>query len=544
MNDFIFVFFTISVVTGLIYFLYMIMMGSQGGKNDDAELQITSQDLLEQLKILYKQKKYNIVESLSKKYLEKKPNDDLIRVVLAHVLFDVKRFYEAIDQLKVILKHTPKNFDMQIFLANCYMEVQKPMKAIAIFQEILESDQGNVIAIKELARLLFMTNQKLSAIKMYKKLEEYIDNNPEKIAIKRIIAEIYVEFREYDNAIEEYKGCMEIYPDDVAVKKRMIELFRLSSDFDSTIEYAEDIVSTAAGEEDVLWALNVLMETYSALQNYEKAMEYANLLKENPLSDQDLLGGDIAEILLKKGQVEDCIKMLNELIESNPKNIELKKSLSKAYEEKLDFEAAVDTYKIILDEVEPRQVDQIHKEMSDLYANWAMYLFSQNDNERCFKKFAISLEYNPKNPKTYYLIGNVNQLIKNFNEAISQYKKAIELDAKNAEFYFALAQCYEAIDSIYDQKKALLEAVTYDPNNAKAYYQIAVIFSSQNDPASAISNLRKAIELDHAYVEPKHKLALILEHMGQKEEAIELYERILKLQPENQEIINNLRMLK
>ena len=544
MNDFIFIFFTISVVTGLIYFLYKLMLGSEGGKTEDVELQITSKELLEQLSILYKQKKYNIVESLAKKYLDKKPKDDDVRVLLARTLHAVKRVYEAIDQLKVVLKHQPKNAEVQIFFANCYAEVEKPMKAITIFQEILDVDSSNVVAIKELAQLFLSTNQKQSAIKMYEQLDAYLDSNSEKVTNKSIIAEIYVGFNEYNKAIAQYKGILEIYPDDTTTKMRLVELYRLTSNFDSIIALASELSTTATVDVEVLWALNALMDAYLAMKNYEKALEYANLINDNPLSDKTELGEDIANILFHKGQLDDCIQILKDLIEQDPENLELKKALARAYEKTLNFELAVEIYKEILQEADVKKIGEVQFEISNLYANWGLYLFSQNDSSECFKKFSVALEYYTQNPNTYSLLGQVNKLIKNYNEAISQYKKAIELDNENAEYFYELAECYEQIDSIYEQKKALVDCIKRDPKNAKAYYKLGVIFYIQNDSPKAVTNLKTSIELDSKCVEPKHKLALILEHIGSKAEAIAVYESILKLQPENEEIINNLKMLK
>ena len=55
MSDYFFIFLTIFVVTGLIYLLYIIMLGSDKTVKDE-DLQITSHDLIEQLNILRKQK--------------------------------------------------------------------------------------------------------------------------------------------------------------------------------------------------------------------------------------------------------------------------------------------------------------------------------------------------------------------------------------------------------------------------------------------------------------------------------------------------------
>lgn len=541
MSDYIFIFLTIFVTTGLIYILYIIMLGS--GKNKEEELQITSQELIEQLNILRKQKKYNIVENLAKKYLEKRYKDDGVRTVFAKVLHETNRIYEAIDHAKIIIKHQPTNYHMMIFLANCYIDVEKPMKAISIFQEVLERDPENAVAIKGLAEVYFDTNQKKSAIKMYQKLEKFLESNQEKAKNKLTIAKIHIEFADYDLAIKEYEQILELYPDDINVKKALIELYNRNADYETLINLALDLYGKYADNDIGLWAMEALMETYKTIKNYEKAMEYANLIKLHPLANNVHSGENIAMILLEEGNFEESIELFKALISEDLNNIMLKKELALAYEKNRDFIHATDIYKKILDEASAQDVSQIHFELSNLYSNWAMYAFSQGDNEECFKHFTTAIKYFDQNPDIYYRLGKVNYLIKNFNEAIIQYKKAIELNPQESEYYYAISECYREIDSIYDQKKYLLESLKYNFENPIVHYNLSVIYDMQSDKTNAMLHVKKALELNENYIDAKHKLAILLEHAGDRENAAKVYEEILAIEPDNEIAINNLKML-
>lgn len=541
MEDFVFIFFTILVVVALIFFLYQVMVSAEKEKKDE-DLQITSKEILEQITILQKQKRHNIVEQLSKKYLEKKPDDTGVRTILVRALFDVQKHFEAIDQAQQVLKHQPGNIDIKIILANCYIETDKPMKAIEIFKEIHEKDETNVIAIRELANLYLKTNQKKSAIKMFKKLEELIESNHEKAKSKMTVAEIYIEFGDFTQAIQEYEGILEIYPDNIGAKRRLAELHILCGNYETVIEIASNIAETEK-DDDKLWALTQLMDVYHAMQDFEKAMQYANLLKENPLSDEIFIGKNIAQILKEEGNIESSIDVITELITKNPEDIGLKKELANAQISNKNFEAALAIYKEILELVKADKVEQIHFEMSNIYSDWAIQLYKDENNAECFKKFSIALKYSEKNPDIYYRLANVNKLIKNYNEAISQYKKAIELAPTTAEYYWAIAECYKEIDSIYEEKKVLLEFLKHDKTSTKVFFRLGEIYSSQNDNNAALDYLQKAIDLDDKFIDPKRKKALILEHLGRIEEAVELYKNILQLDPENEEIANNLKML-
>lgn len=543
MKDFLLIFFTIFITTGLIYFLYKIMLTAMSD-NKDEDLQITSREILAQLNILYKQKKYNIVESSAKKYLEKKSNDTGVRTILAKTLFASGRIYEATEQAKILIKQQPNNLDGLLFLANCYHKSENEIKAINLYEDILEKYPDNVIAIKELAKVYYNTNQKKSALKMFQRLDDFIENNAERKNNRIRIAEIYIEYQDYNTAIAEYESILEIYPNDIMIERRLIELYSLTANYYALIELAHQIMNIYITEENGLWAMNELMAVYNLINEYDNALEMADLISKHPLSDKIQAGEDTAKILLEKGQIDESIQLLRDLIEKDPNNIDLKKTFAYAHQRKYDFHSAVNIYKNILDIAPIKDIKQIHSEISSLYSLWAMHLFKQDNIDESFKLFSTSLQYDNQNPEIYYQIGNANLMIKNYNEAMSQFKKAIDLQPKNALYHWALAECYEKIDSVYEQKKALCDGLEYSKDNPEIYYKLGLIYESQHDINSAISNIVQALEIDDNYVLAKHKLALLYEHIGNIDEAIILYEEILDLEPENQDIANNLKMIK
>lgn len=542
MSDFVFVFFTIFAITAFIYFMYKILLGSEKRPREE-ELQITYSEMLAQIKLLYKEKKYSIAENIAKKYIEKRPNDTGIRSILAKILYEQMEYYDAIEQSKIIIKQQPSEFSIYILMANCYMKISKESKAIEILQELLKFDDDNIVAIKELADIYLETNQKQSARKMYEKLDELLDNNQEIAKNKIKISDIHIEFKEYEYAIDRLLEVLEIYPDDIGVKKRLINLYKATNNFDTLIVFANEILHNS-NEQDKLWSLQQLMDAYKSMKNYSKALEYANLISQHQLSDKIQSNENIAQILLEEGQIDNCIELLKSLISENPEDIELKRFIAKAYQAKNDFNSAIDMYNLILDLVNPNQVQNIQFELSEIYANKAMYLFTQNDNNGCFKAFSIALKYNDQNPDIYYNLANINRQIKNFNESVSQYKCAIELNPKNPLYYLAISECYEDIDNIYEQKNALLEYLKYDNENPIVYYKLGVIYEIQNDPAKAMAFITKSIELDSNFIRARHKLALMLEHNGKIEDAIRVYESIIRIDPENEDAINNLKMLR
>lgn len=542
MSDVFVIIFTVAVVTGLIYLIYMLLLES--GKNTKkVDLQISTRDILEQVQILFKQKKYSIVENLAKKYLEKNPAYDDLRTILAKSYFEDGNMYDALKQALIIIKRQPANFHMRIFLANCYKRTSQSSKAINELKELLRLDNENVVAVKELAQIYLETNQKQSAIKMYLKFLTYIDNNLESAKVRSTLAQLYIDLNDYDEAISQYKAVLEIYPEDIAVKKNIIELYKKTSDDARAIQMCEELLSVSMDGSEQLWFFSNLIDLYLRRNNSEKALEYANLALQNPTAEQIPLKEKIAEILVTMGRTDESIKILKDLAVENEEDINIKRYLARTFEAKKDFVSAVQTYKEILDIADAEDVLQIHREISNIYANWAMELFDSGENAECFKIFTTALHYDNENPRVYYKLGLVNQLIKNYNEAINQYKKAVELDNTNSAYYMAMSECFEAINNVYEEKKAIMEALRYDDHNAYAHYKLAVLNAEQNDTLNAISSLTRAIDLDDNLLDAKYRLALMYERHGKNAEAIALYEKILEKNPLHEGALNNLKMI-
>ncbi|HPT41531.1 MAG TPA: tetratricopeptide repeat protein, partial [Candidatus Gastranaerophilaceae bacterium] len=316
MSELFFIILVIIVIVALIFFVYNLMLSSEKPRHEE-DLQITSHDILEQVSILYKQRKYNIVETLAKKYLEKKPSDYGVRSILAKSFYEMGRKYEALEHAHYVCNHQPKNFPMRIFVANCYNDNGKPMQAISVLTDLLNEDANNVVAIKDLAHLYLETNQKKSAIKMLKRLDEFIYSNQEKVNNKNVIARLHMEFREYDEAIEQYQEILQIYPADVLVKKSLVEAYKMNSDYESAIELTEEILSLNINEEANIWATKLLIDLYSVINDYEKALMYANLYKDNPNANKEKATESIAKILMETGQIEESIDVLKNLVENN-----------------------------------------------------------------------------------------------------------------------------------------------------------------------------------------------------------------------------------
>ena len=93
------------------------------GSSSKRELQISKKDILEQANLLFKQKKYKLVEKLARTYLEVKPEHHKLRLVLAKTLYTIDNIYDAIKEGMVITNADDTNIEARLLLAKCYKKI-------------------------------------------------------------------------------------------------------------------------------------------------------------------------------------------------------------------------------------------------------------------------------------------------------------------------------------------------------------------------------------------------------------------------------------
>ena len=155
--------------------------------------------------------------------------------------------------------------------------------------------------------------------------------------------------------------------------------------------------------------------------------------------------------------------------------------------------------------------------------------------------------------------------------AVRLLHEAIGLKASFAEAHFQLGCIFGQQGTLEDAADCFMLATHYRPDFAEAHFQLglAELGLAQFDDAiesfqkatqltpgyaaahcnlgyllykhlermdDAEAHLRRALELDPASIEAQINLAMVLDHRGENDEAVALYDRILRDKPDNNEV--------
>ncbi len=139
----------------------------------------------------------------------------------------------------------------------------------------------------------------------------------------------------------------------------------------------------------------------------------------------------------------------------------------------------------------------------------------------------------------YHNRGYLFFLANRFDESLSDYNKAIDLDSKNHEIYFRRAQLKNALKDYNGAKSDYSNVIQLDSKNYNAFYNRGLIKKELHDFSGAFSDFTKAIEID-----PKNLNSYINRgnlYMGEEKftEAIKDFDKTIELDPSNLEAIQN-----
>jgi tetratricopeptide (TPR) repeat protein len=283
--------------------------------------------------------------------------------------------------------------------------------------------------------------------------------------------------------------------------------------------------------------------------------------KEDGIIDISLTKKHINPII-KERQVPELIKDLNLNKDEILKNI--KKSLTQAqtFINSKDYNNAFEIYNTLV---------KLVKNCPSLYYNHGNICYNKNDFTGALQSYkkAIEIDENlikeisgPKevfsivkskkdssseiytNPKTkadiqyeefmvYFNIGNAQFKLNKFQQAIDNYKKALEKNPSMDEADENIARAMIAMERIDEAIEYYLRKVDKDRANYKVHYILGTLYSEIRKYGESLESLSECLRLNSNCLEALEETGKVLSKTGRYKEAIVPFKKLVKLNPED-----------
>ena len=193
--------------------------------------------------------------------------------------------------------------------------------------------------------------------------------------------------------------------------------------------------------------------------------------------------------------------------------------------------------KIILDNYNKRKFEKVIKlgkkflktnnDFQILYVLGLTYLTLKDylEAEKFFKNI-ILLKPNAEN---YYIYGNIQKQLKNYNEASENFLKAINLKSDYSEAYNNLGNTKFKLGFINEAVKNYQKAIKSNKKNISAYFNLAHVYSEEKNFDNLKKILQDVLKLDENNTTALNDLGYLNLILGNVDEGRKLFERVINI---------------
>jgi tetratricopeptide (TPR) repeat protein len=173
------------------------------------------------------------------------------------------------------------------------------------------------------------------------------------------------------------------------------------------------------------------------------------------------------------------------------------------------------------------------------YYNFGNLLSQAGRTDEAVSYYRKALELNPNHAETHNNLGLLLESLGRTDEAITQYLKALEHNPK-VEAHNNLGTLLAKTGRTDEAMVHFLKALEINPNYRDAHYNFGLMLANMGRTDEAVAHFMKALEIDPNDGGAHFNLGTLLAKTGRTDEAMVHFLKALELNPNNAETHNNL----
>ena len=391
------------------------------------------------------------------------------------------------SELVTAVKVSPNVVDNRMLLASYYLKVGDSSKALTVLQEGLTGKKGDVVLYNGIAGVQFARNNPSDALKALQKAKEVDSPFP---ASYQNSAIYYLSAGNISKAIEEYNALLRVDPNNLQA------LVRLASLYDSR------------GSEREAMAL------------YDRAAS-----TKNP-------SGFFAKAgyLYKKGRAAKAIKVLDELLKSDPNNLAALEMKGRILMSNKKYKKAIKVFE---------KVESISPDTGVL-RKIEVYLAMKDMSSAVSEAKTLISKY-PGSAKGYMVLASVYENSGDRNRAVSEIVNGLKIDPSNYQALLKLGNLYETLGEYKDAMAMYVEAERKKNDFASAIFAQGALLDKQGYKKEAIAKYQATLQKSRNHVLALNNLSYLYSSgYGSAQEALRLAVSAYKVSPGSPGVMDTL----
>lgn len=467
--------------------------------------------------------------SNGKKYVSKALKIDKENVwylmMMAGLYYQEKNIDSAIYFYETAVKYYPDKENLLVALGGLYSENQNFEKANSVF-DILDNKNG----ISETTAVASIQNL-VAAKRLDEALEkalQLVENKPEEVGYKALLAEVYSSKGENDKALGVYKDLIEKNPDD---PQGLLSL----GDFLVKVKYYDElfvllnsiILNDKISKEEKISLYGRLIGVPDLVMEHGDQLMLSIRILESDFAEDNIIPMLRPELLIRQNRLPETAVLLEEIIKKNPDNYFAWEKLLIVYLQLGDFKmlmikgeeaatrfnrsfvakmlyanGALETgnYQVALDELKKAEIlaGDEKANLMQVFTMKADTYYRMKDYGKAFEIFEQALKVNSGDLTTlnnyaYYL---AEQNIK-LKDAEEMAKKVIDTEKDNTSYLDTYAWVLYKRGKLKEAAKIMEEIIKPGQKpGAELFEHYGYILKKQEKCEKAIENWNMAMKMD------------------------------------------------
>jgi tetratricopeptide (TPR) repeat protein len=323
-------------------------------------------------------------------------------------------------QVLASVPDTARSAKLYSALGAAYEQRKEYKNAIDAYKHAVVLDRDNLDAIRGLAENLMNDGQLDAALEQYKVI---VDSNPEDAQSYVRISEIYRRQAKYDQALEALKKADTLVPDSAEVAYNMAAVYQAQGRYDDATKLLQDLLkksdTSQADRTNRAIFLERLGMIYREQENYTAAVD--TFRKMITLGDDNARSGyqEIIDTYREAKQWPQATAVAKEAVQKMPDDRDLRMVLDAQLADTGEVDQSVSDIKKML---------KGGPEDRDVYIRLGIVYTRAKRWKDAEDALAKAEQFSPKpedKAYTWFLLGDTLQRQKKFDEAETEFKKAL-----------------------------------------------------------------------------------------------------------------------
>ncbi|KAF9808700.1 hypothetical protein IEO21_07787 [Rhodonia placenta] len=339
--------------------------------------------------------------------------------------------------------------------------------------------------------------------------ENALRHNPMSLSGLTQVAGIARIKENYPKAVEYFQRVISMQQDNGEVWSALGHCYLMQDDLQKAYQaYQQALYLLPNPKDPKLWyGIGILYDRYGSLDHAEEA--FASVLKMDKDFDKaNEILFRLGIIYKQQGKYADSLECFDRILRNPPSPLahaDIWFQIGHVFEQQRDHVRARDAYERVVQD-NPNHA-KVLQQLGWLYHQDGS---SFQNQDVAIQYLTKSLEADPADAQSWYLLGRAYMAGQKYNKAYEAYQQAVYRDGRNPTFWCSIGVLYFQINQYRDALDAYSRAIRINPYISEVWFDLGSLYESCNNQISdAIDAYARAAELDPSNTAIAQRLQLL-----------------------------------